>query len=68
MSPPSAHSPSAWNTKAHRVALIHNTIYAARVGLYSRGVVGAVRSTDFVIAANYIQGGTTPGNSGWSPR
>ena len=56
------------SNKAHRVALIHNTIYAARVGLYSPGVVGGVtRSTDFFIAANYLQGGMTPSNSGVEP-
>ena len=56
------------SSMAHRVAVLHNTIYASRVALFSPGATaGEGRGSDFVIAANYLQGGMTVGNSGVEP-
>lgn len=55
------------NLMFSRCALIHNTIYNQRTGLLTPGVTAndvGVWGYDLILAANYVSGGMTIGNSG----
>ena len=52
---------------SYRVAFIHNTVVAQRVAFFSPGQTAAdvgAYGIDFIIAANYLQGGMLVGRSG----
>jgi hypothetical protein len=52
-------------TLFQRLALVHCTSYTTRTGFYTPGEeAGNNRSTDLILAANYVSGGMTVGNSG----